>query len=111
MTTEEIIIKAEVLTEKYKAKVTPIILKGDADGDTVVGYYKEPVRLAKQRALDAYSNGMQSAGAMLLEACLLKEESDPRIVSEAPENDKYYLGACYAVLKAIEVTVDQYKKK
>lgn len=106
----EVKAKAEELTTKLGVKVHPLTMVADIDkGDFVIGYIKEPARLAKARAIDKVNMGNASFAYMeLLEACLIDAESDPRIKNESPENDKYNLGACKfcgdLLLLAIDVT-------
>jgi hypothetical protein len=50
------------------------------------------------------------AGAELLEACLIKEESDNRIYSQKEEHDSIVMGAQMAALQSVKVSVEQLKK-
>ncbi len=88
--------KAVELTKKLGVKVHFMSFITDPQAsDFVVGFVKEPSRLVKARAIDRVKQGNPSlAYQELLEIVLIKEESDPRITSEASENDKYNLGAC-----------------
>lgn len=120
--TEEVKCKAAELSDKLGVKVHPLTfinrVKGEEDKEEseelVAGFVKEPGRLNKSRAMDKVSMGMPSvAYAELLEACLIKEESDPRLYSKASENDKYVLGAeqfCGGLL-IISQDVTEVKKK
>lgn len=111
----EMAAHAAELTKKHGANVTPILFYDQADEnqtDPLKGYLKEPNRLAKLRILDKSSQiGDFSASAEMIDLCLIKEESDPRIYSEAPENDKFFLGACYRCQQLITMSFDQIKKK
>ncbi len=91
----EVLAKAEELTTKLGIKVHPITFIVDSQAsDFVIGYIKEPSRLVKMRAMDKVSLGQSSFAYLeLLESCIIKDESDPRILSEKPENDTYNLGA------------------
>jgi hypothetical protein len=105
---EQIIAKAQELSKSLNVKVYPFVLKnGD---DKVVGYVKEPSRLSKYRYLDKAMTGAMSAAAELLEVCLIKEESDPRIMSEAPENDSFNIGAATFCASLLNVATDSLKK-
>lgn len=110
-TVEEIEAKAQKLSEAMKVKVTPVIFSPDDGVTQVVAYLKEPTRIVKMRALDKMTSMPVMAGEELLLTCLVKEESDPRILSESSGDDKIYFGACYAALRLVEVSLDQYKKK
>lgn len=108
MTKEEVFEKAEQLTKIYGVKVHPFLLRDD--DIEVVGYVKEPSRLAKYRYLDKAMTGAMSAASELLEICLLKEESDPKITSEASENDKYNIGAATFCASLLNISSDTLKK-
>lgn len=102
--------KAESLSRLHNCKVIPIVFK-DGDND-IVGYVKEPPRIVKQRALDAVmQKGAVTAAGELMEAMLIKEESDERLYVEKPEYDKFYLGASMACMDLVKVSQDQFKKK
>jgi len=112
LTSEQIEQRAAELTEKHGVKVTPIVFEEPDTGEQVIGYLKEPNRLAKTRILDkALSGAVLSAAHDLLELTIIPEESDPRIMSEAPENDKYNLGAAVAAQDLVKFAVNVYKKK
>lgn len=109
MITPEIESKAKELSAQTGKEVMPLIFM---DGETpVVGYIKMPERAVKMRAFDKALQSQTSAGAELLEYCLLKEHSDERIYSEKPEYDHIYIGACIAILGKVQIAVDQSGKK
>ncbi len=92
---EEVKQHAAELSARLGVKVSPVtfIVDGQAS-EFIIGYVKEPTRLTKMRAIDKVNQGQASfAYQELLESCLIKEESDARILSEKPEHDKYNLGA------------------
>lgn len=104
-------IKAEELSKTHGCKVRPIIFKDDETSEDVVGYVKEPSRLVKIRVMDKLVTSPITAAAELLDIILLKDDSDPRIYSEKPENDKYYLGASLAAVSLVQLSNDLFKKK
>lgn len=111
MTNEDIFKKADELSNREGCKVHPLVFMAD-ENDKVVGYVKEPIRIVKQRALDAaIQKGATVAAGELLEAILLKDVSDPRIYSELPENDKFFLGASMACMELIKISNEINKKK
>jgi hypothetical protein len=111
LSNEEITTKAGELSQRENCKVHPLVFMAD-EKEQVVGYVKEPVRLVKQRALDAaIQKGATVAAGELLEAILIKDASDSRIYNEAPEFDKFYLGASMACMELIKISQDQFKKK
>jgi len=108
LTEKDIFEKAQQLSTRFGVKVHPFLLKnGD---DQVIGYVKEPSRLSKYRYLDKAMTGAMSAALELLEVCLIKEESDPRITSEAPENDIYNIGAATFCASLLNIATDSLKK-
>jgi hypothetical protein len=52
-----------------------------------------------------------TAASEIVDAYLIKEESDSRIYDEKPENDKYYLGAVMEAYSLVTMAVNQLKKK
>lgn len=113
MNNQEIENKAEELSKLHSCKVHPLVFQVDTNGDEkVIGFVKEPMRMVKQRVLDAgLSKGPVTAAGELLEAILIKEESDERMWVEKPEYDKYFLGASMAAMELIKVSQDLFKKK
>lgn len=109
----EVKAKAAELSEKLKVVVHPLTMVADLDkGDFVVGYIKEPNRVAKARSIDKVNMGQASfAYSDLLELCLIKEESDPRITSESPDCDKFNLGACKFCGDLLVYSIDLTEKK
>ena len=110
MTTEEIKLKAEELTQKNGVKVHPIQFKTE-DGEDVLGFIKEPPRFVKMRVMDKGLVSPVTAASEIVDAYLIKEESDSRIYDEKPENDKYYLGAVMEAYSLVTMAVNQLKKK
>lgn len=111
LTKEQIAAKAEELEKKFGVKIHPIEFYNDDDGeDQILGFIKDPPRHVKLGVLDKSLVSPITAASELLEACLIKEESDERILSERPESDRIYLGATMAALGIVRYTTDQYKK-
>jgi len=111
MTQEEIELKAKDLSVKHGANVHPIVFRIEDSDDTIVGFIKEPPRFVKLRVMDKGLTSPVSAASEVVDAYLIKEESDPRIFSEAAENDKYYLGATLEAYNLVTLAVNQFKKK
>lgn len=104
--------KAEELTKREGVKVTPILFyqNGNAD-DPIYGYLKAPTRVAKIAIMDkSEQSGNYSAGAEMLTFCLIKDQSDPRLYSEAPEHDDIFMGAILACQDLIQASVNMIKK-
>jgi hypothetical protein len=104
--------KAEELTRREGAKVTPILFYHNGNlSDPIVGFLKEPSRLAKIKILDKGDQaGSYSANAEMLSLCLLKADSDMRLSSEAPQYDDIYMGALFECNNLIKVSLNQIKK-
>lgn len=103
--------KAKELSIKYQTKVNPIVFKVDAESDDIViGYLKEPQRFVKLRMMDKGMTSPITAASEVMETCLIKEESDPRIMSEAQENDVFYIGATKVVYDLVQVAINLVKK-
>ena len=111
MKQEEIEAKSQELSVKHSCNVFPIVFKDANGGDDVVGYIKEPPRFVKMRVMDKGLTAPVSAASEVVDAYLIKEESDPRIYSEAPENDVYYIGATMEAYSLVKMAVNQFKKK
>lgn len=90
-------------------KVIPLVFV--EDGEQIVGYLKEPTRQAKIAVLDKAVMGGYSAAEEVMQDLVLKEYSDPRILSEKPEHDRIYLGAVMEVYNTIRFSVNTLKKK
>ena len=121
MTTEEKKSKLELRKKEIEDKrlelktihgveVHAIFFNTKEDGE-VVGYLKEPDRISKMRALDMFTMGQFALSAStLLETCLIKEESDTRILSELPEHDSIYLGFLMEAQALVKYYSSQTKK-
>ncbi|RYD57018.1 MAG: hypothetical protein EOP56_09430 [Sphingobacteriales bacterium] len=111
LTKEQIEAKAKELSEKHACKVHGFEFINPENGDQVIGYIKEPNRLLKLYALDKGALQLYSVGVQLIDSCLIKDESDPRIYSESQEHDTYYFGAIDFANGLIALSRDQLKKK
>ncbi len=111
MTQEEIQAKSDELSATHKCKIMPIVFQVGEDAEQVVGYIKEPPRFVKLRMMDKAATGGMTASSEVLDAYLIKEESNPKIYSEDSDNDMYYIGACMEVDKMVKVAVNTFKKK
>jgi len=109
MTNEQINDKAGELSIRENCKVHPLVF-GESE-DQIIGFIKEPPRHVKLRVMDKGLTQPATAAAEVVEAFLLKDESDARIWDEKPENDKYYLGATMEAYNMISMAVNQFKKK
>lgn len=103
--------KAIALSDELKVKVHPMVFFVEKDNEPVVGFFKEPNRMVKLAVMDKFTAGFYSACAQALDAVLIKEHSDPRISSERPEDDNYYMGAVMAVSELIQFAANQVDKK
>ena len=111
LTKEEIQAKAEELKSLHKCEIIPLVFVIPETQEQVVGYLKEVPRIVKIRAVDKAMVSPVSAGAELLEIALIKEASDERILSEAPEHDSIFIGAAWECYNSISISINQFKKK
>jgi hypothetical protein len=111
LTNEQIEKNAQILSNKYGVEVKPFSLIDPETGDQIVGYLKQPIRALKMKILDKSITSPMFAASELLDACLIVEESSPRILSEDSRDDKINLGASLAAMDMIKVLTETYKKK
>jgi hypothetical protein len=97
-TTEEMNIKAAELSKEFGVTVHAICFMGP-DKENIVGFIKEPSRIVKYRFLDKAMSGPMSAAVELLEALLIKKDSD-----------LYNIGAATSCAALINVSTDMLKK-
>jgi phosphotransacetylase len=110
LTKAEIEEKAIELAKAFGVhKIIPIVFV--EGGEEIVGFMKEPSRQAKIAVMDKALMGGYSAAEEILRDLVLKDHSDPRILSDAPEHDKFYLGAVMVVYEQIKFSANTLKKK
>lgn len=111
MTQEQIEEKVQELSVKHNVSIHPIVFKVEGSDETIVGFIKEPPRFVKLRIMDKAMESPVSAASEIIDAYLIKEESDPRIYSESSENDQYYMGAALTAFSFIKIATNTFKKK
>ena len=115
MTNEEIELKASELSAKHGAYVLPIVLEDKDDNGvvigTIIGFIKEPPLFMKMKILDKAMESPITAASSIVDAYLIKEESDPRMYNQERGNDQYYIGATMAAYTFIKVAANAFKKK
>lgn len=113
MTNEEIQLKADELSQKHNCKVHPLVFVVDPSNpdnqERVIGFIKEPPRHVKLRVMDKGLSAPMTAAAEVVDAYLIREESDKRIMDEG--DDLWYLGAAYEAYNLIKMGINQFKKK
>jgi hypothetical protein len=109
LSNEEILTKAGELSQRENCKVHPLVFM---DGEEqIIGFIKEPPRHVKLRVMDKGLTSPITAASEILDAYLLKADSDTRIYDENPNNDNYYLGATMEAYNMITMSINQFKKK
>ena len=103
--------KVAELEQRFSCKVHPLVFGVPETGEILVGYFKEPPRTVKMRVMDKGLTQPITAASEIVDAYLIKEESDSRIYDEKSDNDKYYIGATYAAYALVTMSVNQFKKK
>lgn len=108
-------LKAEELTQEYKSKgvyrVNPIVFRDESTGEDIIGFFKEPSRMAKMAVMDKALMGGYSAAEEIVDSVLIKEHSDPRMYSESQEFDDIRMGVVMAVYNSIKFKSNLLKKK
>lgn len=110
LTKEQIEARADELSTVHSCKVHALEFIDPETKEQIIGYIKEPNRVTKLRVLDKGMISPISAAAELFEAILIRDESNPRIFSEKPEDDSIYMGAVMECYNTIKVSVNQLKK-
>ncbi len=106
---QEVEQQAEELSVQYKVKVHPLLFV--PNGEEIVGFIKEPSREFKKKCIDLFYMGqVTNAGTLILENGLIKEHSDARILSEAPEHDYIYMGALMEAIGIVKYINNAIKK-
>ncbi len=109
LTKEQIQAKADEISKELNVKVTPIeFIDGE---EQIIGFIQEPNRMTKMRSLDKAMQSPVTAASELLEATIIRQHSNPRIMSERSEDDKIYIGAAMCCFELVKVSEDQFKKK
>lgn len=103
---EELQKMADAFSSEMGVKVYPLSFT-DANDKQVIGFLKEPSRQAKLAAMDDLMKSATQAGETILNACLIAEKSDPRILSD----DDVYVSATMDCLTIIKVYQNDVKKK
>lgn len=112
---QEVEAKKEELEKKHNCKITPIVFRNpETKKIDAVGYLKEPSLQAEMAYMDKVTRFPFSAGEDILDLCIIKEESDPRLYTATNENKEFYKGAIYEVNKSVTFFAngyDTFKKK
>lgn len=74
--------------EPYNKVTSYMVRVGELD--VAIGYFVEPNRYTKMKAMDLIAQSLSEAGDMIMAVCLLPE-SDPRITDGLPQNDTLYM--------------------
>lgn len=108
---EEVEAKRVELENREKKKVHAFYFDTN-DFGPVVGYIKEPALFIKMQAVDMSARSKTTAAQIIIDSCLIKEESDERIYNEDPTGkyDDIKLGANFAAQGIITYCVDLLKK-
>ena len=104
--------KVQDLETTHKCKIIQLVFIDEETKEEVIGYMKKPNTLTKLRAMDQAVNGLFTASEKVLNASLIKEESDKRLwdEKEIEKEDSFYLGAVNSVLNSIKIAQNQLKK-
>ena len=104
--------KQDELEAKFKVPIFPIVCRnGAAEKILAVGYLKKPGIQAQMAYMDLSARSPFSAGEVILDICILKEDSDPRLYTRSDENSEFYLTAVSEAGAMIQMYVNLFKKK
>lgn len=103
---EELTKKAQDLASKLGFKVHPLSFT-DSEGNQVIGFMREPTRQAKLSAMDDMMKSPTQAGETILNACLLVDHSDAKILND----DDVYVSATMDCLSILKIYQNDLKKK
>jgi hypothetical protein len=108
LTKSEIDLKAAELSVKLDNKVTPTYFE-TPDGEQIVGYCQEPEYQVLMYVVDMYtSREISKAAEALVTNCLIREESDKRILSDKRKDAKIRSSFTQSVLKLAIPYIDEY---
>jgi len=105
---------AELSSKNGGAKVIPLWYLDPVDpenGKPVIGFLKEPNRATKGGIMDTLLVSRSRAARVALEASIMKEESDPRIIDASQIYDAINTAAGLEALDLIKIANQQFKKK
>lgn len=106
LTNEQIGAKAAELSEKIGRPVTPIVFITD-EKEQIIGYVEKPNYNVNSAAFDKMAISISSAAEVVLENCLIVEESNPKILS----NEDIKFSAVMACVVLIKGYKNEYEKK
>lgn len=107
-------IAGEIAKREGAIKVHPVVLMDPVTFERIVAYIKEPNYMTKVAVMNKMSlQGPFIASMDLVEACLLKTDSDPRTYSETETEEVHRakLGVLNFCSELVKVLKDQYAKK
>jgi len=105
---------AELSAANGNAKVIPIWYLDPVapeNGKPVIGFLKEPNRATKGSIIDTMMISHSRAATIALNASLMKEVSDERILSTSSIYDGINMQAAFEALSFVRVAVSEFKKK
>lgn len=112
LTPEQIEEKRTELEKKHGKKVYAFSFDIEENGiGQSVGYFLEPERLTKSKCLDLCMVGQfNHASEILLTTSIIKEDSDPRILSEDQKYDALYFGYIMKLQEMVKFYTNGVKK-
>jgi len=105
---------AELSAAHGNALIIPLWYNDPADpinGKPIIGFLKEPNRATKGSILDTMMVSHSRAATIALNAALMKEVSDERILSSSQLYDPINIQAGFEALGLVRIAVSQFKKK
>jgi hypothetical protein len=91
--------KVEELKVLYKCEIIPLIVS--FENELIVGYVKEPNRYQKSLSIAKIPKSIYLGGIEILDNCLIKNESDPRLYSDDQQYDNIIFCAAFKVMDEV----------
>lgn len=105
---------AELKVEHNGAEIEPLLFldpKDAVNGQPIVGFLKEPNRATKANIGDQILKSHFMGNMVALQACLLTEISDKRLLSQDRDYDAVIFAAGEKAAAFVKISIDLIKKK
>ncbi|CAB4218154.1 hypothetical protein UFOVP1596_4 [uncultured Caudovirales phage] len=81
------------------------------EDDSAVLFLKQPSLSNLMKCMDQQEESKMTSGKLLVESCIIKEESDVRFLDPSPKWDKLKVSAYFFANSITTIYIDQAKKK
>lgn len=97
------------LSKELSKDITAHVFETE-NGEQIVGFFKDPDRLVKMRALDMSLQSWTNSADVLLRSCLIEKYSDERILKDGSEYDKIYFSFLLKANELVQFYSEKQKK-